>query len=104
MKKFESLKSELENLRFALNQALQKKADSKDFDKLNELLNLKVDNDVFGDTLNSMKNEIYEDMVGLKSEISSYRTVFEENQQEKNHKFDIIKKSLTEEITILADR
>lgn len=104
MKKFESLKSELENLRFALNQALQKKADSKDFDKLNEVLNLKVDNDVFGDTLNSMKNEIYEDMVGLKSEISSYRAVFEESQQEKNHKFEIIKKSLTEEITILADR
>ncbi len=103
-KKFETLKSEMENLRLSLNQAIQKKADLKDLDKLNELLNLKVDTEIFGEALNSMKSEIYDDMVGLKNEISTYKNVFEENQHEKSQKFDIIKKSLTEEITILSDR
>ena len=100
-KRSDVFRQELELFKEQVQTAINKKPESRDLDKLTNLVNNKLDLEQMGETLTSMKNEIYEDLVILKNEINMQRTYIDESLNERFHKTE---QQRDEEITRITER
>lgn len=100
-KKMDVFRQEIEFFKEQIQAAINKKSELRDLDKLTNLVNNKLDLEQMGETLTTMKNEIYEDLVILKNEINMQRTYIDESLNERFHKTE---QQRDEEITRITER
>jgi len=101
IKRYELFRQEFDMFKEQLQASISKRPELRDLEKLTNLINNKLDFDQMNETLTSMKNEIYEDLVILKNEINLQRTYIDESMNERFHKSEQQK---DEELTRITER
>lgn len=100
----ENIKKEFQNLNIVVNNVDMKKADFKEFEKVNNLIGKKVDIEHLTSSLSQLKNDLYESLSLYKTDFQQNKKIFEDKLNEKIH---LIEKSLektVDDFSRLKDR
>ncbi len=87
----ENIKKEFQNLNIVINNLDVKKADFKEFEKMNTLMSKKSDSESLASSLSQLKTDIYDSFAHFKNDLHQNKKIFEEGL---NEKISIIEKNL----------
>lgn len=87
----ENIKKEFQNLNLVINNLDMKKADFKEFEKINTQLAKKCDSDSLTSSVSQLKSDIYDSFAHYKNDLHQNKKIFEESI---NEKILIIEKNL----------
>ena len=103
-KKMESFRGELESTRQFINNTINKKVDSKDLERLAQLVNKKIDIDFLEDNMLQLRREVAEQLEDLKGEIVEYKRNVDTNVTERVERSEGFFEKTTEEVYRLSDQ
>jgi len=103
-KKLEATRAEIESTRQYLGGVVGKKAESKDVDRLAQLVNNKVDSDYVEETSLQLRREMADQVEDLKGELLEYKRNVETNVTERVERSEGFYSKITDDVYKLSDQ